>query len=150
MSEYRTSIDIAAPPETVFEFLVTDEGMTAWMGHWAALDAREDGAFAVNIAGYAIQGRFLEVDRPRRVTMSWGVAGSDDLPPGASTVSFELTATAGGTRVDLLHAGLPATMIEGHIDGWAHFLPRLRIVCTGDDPGVDNWAPLTPEHSEHK
>jgi len=92
MADYHASIDIDAPPEAVFEFLVTDRGLTAWMGQWAALDARVDGAFAVNIAGYAIRGRFLEVDRPRRVTMSWGVAGNDELPPEASTVCFELTA----------------------------------------------------------
>ena len=140
MAEYRASIHIEAPPDAVFEFLVTDHGVTAWMGHWAALDARVDGAFAVDIAGYAIRGRFLEVDRPRRVTVSWGVAGSE-LPPGASTVTFELTAIDGGTRVDLLHAGLPAISVDGHADGWAHFLPRLRKVATGGDPGVDDWTP---------
>lgn len=141
MADYQTSIDIDAPPEAVFEFLVTDQGMTAWMGQWAALDARVDGAFAVNIAGHAIRGRYLEVDRPRRVTMSWGVAGSDELPPEASTVCFELTAIDGGTRVDLLHAGLPSVSVDGHAAGWSHFLPRLRVVATGGNPGIDHWTP---------
>lgn len=141
MADYQASIDIDAPPEAVFDFLVTDRGLTAWMGQWAALDAQVDGAFAVNIAGYAIRGRFLEVDRPRRVTMSWGVAGNDELPPEASTVCFELTAIDGGTRVDLLHAGLPPISVDGHADGWAHFLPRLRVVATGGVPGIDHWTP---------
>ena len=35
MAEFRDSIDIAAPPETVFEYLTTDSGMTAWMGQYA-------------------------------------------------------------------------------------------------------------------
>lgn len=141
MPEYRTSIDIAAGPEVVFDFLVTDAGMTAWMGEWASLDARRDGDFAVNIAGYAIRGAFVDVDPPRRVSMSWGVAGSDDLPPGSSTVSFELTPIGEGTRVDLVHSGLPAGTIDGHIEGWAHFLPRLHLVATGGHPGADEWTP---------
>ncbi len=32
MAEHRTSIEIQAPPERVFDFLVTDAGMTSWMG----------------------------------------------------------------------------------------------------------------------
>jgi uncharacterized protein YndB with AHSA1/START domain len=32
MTEHRTSIDIDAAPERVFDFLVTDAGMTSWMG----------------------------------------------------------------------------------------------------------------------
>lgn len=141
MPEYRTSIDIAAAPETVFQYLVTDAGMSSWMGEWAALDARPNGAFAVNIAGYSIRGAFLEVDAPRRVSVSWGVAGSNDLPPGSSTVSFELTPIGEGTRVDLVHSGLPAGDIAGHIEGWTHFLPRLQVVATGGRAGADEWTP---------
>lgn len=35
MTEHRTSIDIDAAPEVVFDFLVTDSGVTSWMasGH---------------------------------------------------------------------------------------------------------------------
>ena len=75
--------------------------------------------------------------------MTWGVAGSDDLPPGTSTVTFELTATDGGTRVDLIHADLPATGVAGHVDGWTHFLPRLQAASMGHHPGMDSWTPLT-------
>ena len=38
MAEFRDSIDIAAAPETVFEYLTTNAGMTAWMGQYADLD----------------------------------------------------------------------------------------------------------------
>jgi uncharacterized protein YndB with AHSA1/START domain len=76
VAEHRTTIDIDAAPETVFQFLVTDTGMTSWMGQWASLDAVPGGQFAVDIAGYPARGMFLEVDPPRRVTISWGFAGS--------------------------------------------------------------------------
>ena len=141
MAEYATSIEIDAAPGAVFDFLVTESGMTAWMGRWATLDPRPGGEFGVDIAGYAIRGRYLEVERPRRVVVSWGVAGSADLPPGTSTVEFVLTPAGRGTRVDLVHTGLPDPELAGHADGWTHFLARLRVAAHGD-PGADHWTPL--------
>lgn len=142
MAEYATSIEIDAPPAYVFGYLVTEAGMTAWMGQHATLDPRPGGGFAVDIAGYPIRGRYLDVERPRRVVISWGVAGSPDLPPGASTVTFTLTPTPYGTRVDLVHSGLPDPLLDGHADGWTHFLSRLRVVALGGDSGEDDWVPI--------
>ncbi len=139
MAEFTTSIEIEASPADVFEYLVTEAGMTAWMGQRAELDPQVGGRFAVDIAGYAIRGRYLEVERPRRVVVSWGVAGSSDLPAGASAVTFHLTPTPQGTRVDLVHSNLPDAQLEGHADGWGHFLPRLSIAAAGGDAGDDNW-----------
>jgi uncharacterized protein YndB with AHSA1/START domain len=139
--EHRTSIDIDAPPELVFEFLVTDAGMTSWMGQWASLDPVPGGQFAVDIAGYPARGTFLEVDPPRRVTVSWGFAGSEALPSGSSTVSFELTPISTGTRVEVLHTDLPAEQVPGHVEGWGHFLPRLARAAAGEQLPPDTWTP---------
>jgi len=142
VAEYATSIEIDASPGTVFDYLTTEAGMTAWMGQHAQLDPHPGGGFAVDIAGYAIRGEYLHVERPTRVVVSWGVAGSADLPAGASTVEFRLTAIERGTRVDLIHSGLPVTELEGHADGWAHFLPRLGVAAPGGDAGPDDWRPV--------
>lgn len=141
VTEFETSIEIAAAPATVFDYLTTNAGMTAWMGQHADLDPRPGGVFAVDIAGHAIRGSFLEVVHPTRVVVSWGVAGSDELPAGASRVEFRLTATDEGTRVDLIHSGLPETELAGHADGWGHFLPRLAVAAPGADAGEDHWMP---------
>lgn len=141
MAEYRTSIDIEAPPERVFDFLVTDAGMTAWMGQWASLDPVPGGQFAVDIAGYPARGTFLEVDPPRRVTVSWGFAGNESLPPGSSTVSFDLTPISAGTRVDVVHTDLPESDVSGHAAGWDHFLPRLIQAVAGVQLAPDTWTP---------
>lgn len=141
MTDFRTSIDIAAAPEVVFDYLVTNDGMTAWMGQHASLDPVPGGRFEVDVAGYPVRGHYLEVDPPKRVVVSWGFAGSDDLPPGASRVTFELTATDEGTRVDLTHSGLPDARLPGHRIGWAHFLPRLREAGSGHPLGTDDWRP---------
>jgi len=143
VAEHRSAIDIDAPPEAVFPFLVTDAGMTAWMGQWASLDPVPGGSFAVDIAGYPARGSFLVVDPPRRVVLSWGFAGNESLPPGSSTVSFELTATTSGTHVEVLHNDLPDIDVAGHAAGWAHFLSRLTRAALGEHLAPDTWAPTS-------
>ncbi|MFZ2178639.1 MAG: SRPBCC domain-containing protein [Rhodococcus sp. (in: high G+C Gram-positive bacteria)] len=51
MAEHVSSIDIDAAPEVVFDYLVTEEGMTAWMGEHASLEPRPGGRFDIEIAG---------------------------------------------------------------------------------------------------
>lgn len=116
--------------------------MVAWMGQRAQLDPQPGGAFAVDVAGYAIRGEYVHVERPTRVVVSWGIAGSVDLPAGASRVDFTLTPIDTGTRVDLVHSGLPESKLAGHADGWEHFFPRLRIAASGAHAGTDKWQPI--------
>jgi uncharacterized protein YndB with AHSA1/START domain len=123
--EFSTSIDIEAPPEIVFAHLVTPEGMLAWLGQHAELDAKPGGVFAVDIDGNPVRGEYLEVDPPHSVVISWGVLGSDVLPVGSSRVEFRLTPIADGTRLDLTHSGLPEVEQPKHAEGWTHFLALL-------------------------
>ena len=103
MAEFRDFIEIEAPPQAVFEYLTTNEGMTAWMGQYADLDPTPGGRFAVDIAGYPVRGEYLVIEPFQRVVVSWGFAGNDELPAGTSRVEFLLTPITGGTRVDLHH-----------------------------------------------
>lgn len=142
MADLSTSIEIQATSEEIFDFLVTADGMTVWMGEHATLEPYVGGAFQVQIAGSPIRGEYLEVVRPRRVVVSWGLAGSEEFPSGTSQVSFTLNATVEGTRVDLLHSDLPELRVAEHADGWTHFLPRLAAVAHGESLPVDHWIPL--------
>ena len=143
MASYETSIDIDAPVDIVFDHLVTPEGLLAWMGQHANLDASPGGAFEVDIDGSPVRGRFLEIDRPRRVVVSWGILGSDDLPPGASTVEFVLTANGPGTRLDLRHRNLPDERLAAHERGWQRFLGVLAARA-GRSPASRRPADRSP------
>jgi uncharacterized protein YndB with AHSA1/START domain len=125
MAEFTTSIDIEAPPEIVFDHLVTVDGMLAWMGQTAELDATPGGTFAVDIDGNPIRGEYLVVDPHHTVVVSWGLLGSDILPVGSSRVEFRLTPIAAGTRLDLSHTDLPEDQVPPHAEGWPHFLGIL-------------------------
>jgi len=124
------SIRIEAPPAAIFPYLTDGEAMLTWMGDAASLDPRPGGRFTVDVRGVPVRGEYLVVDPPDRVVFSWGHAGSDALPPGASRVEVRLVAEDGGTRVEVRHEGLPQAMTDGHARGWARFLGALdRELC---------------------
>jgi uncharacterized protein YndB with AHSA1/START domain len=134
------SIHVRAEPERVFAYFTQPEAMVRWMGDYALLDATPGGEFAVDINGVPVRGRYLEVEPPRRLLISWGHAGSEHLPPGASIVEVLLTAVGDGTEVRVVHRGLPEPDAAGHARGWRHFLGRLAIAGAGGDPGPDPLA----------
>src|SRR5215469_16144499 len=124
------SVHINAPPERVYEYFTRPEAIVSWMGEYALLEAEPGGQFVLDIKGAPVRGRFLELDPPHRLLISWGYAGSDRLPPGASTVEVRLTADHGGTRVELQHRDLPPSEQPGHVSGWTHYLARLEIAAS--------------------
>jgi uncharacterized protein YndB with AHSA1/START domain len=141
---YTASVHVAADAERVFEYFTRPEAIVRWMGDYAVLDPTPGGEFTLDINGMPVRGRYLEVDRPRRLLLSWGHAGSDRLPPGASTVEITFTPSDGGTTVTVVHAGLPGPEDRQHRLGWPHFLERLGIAAAGGDPGLDPWATESP------
>lgn len=135
----RAWIRIDAPPERVWEFFTRPEAIIRWMGEFAVLEPQPGGEFTVNVKGAPVRGRYLELDPPRRLLLSWGYAGSRELPPGASTVEVRLVRDGAGTRVHLEHRDLPEEETPGHAEGWTHYLARLAAAGTGDpgpDPGM--------------
>ena len=138
--EFATEVDLPAPTEEVFRHLTDPAAMIRWMGQHAVLKPVPGGAFEVDINGVPVRGQYLEVDPPRRVLVSWGVAGNADMPPGATEVEFTLTPIPDGTRLRLVHRTLRPDQAQIHAAGWEHFLTRLAIAVAGDAPGPDPWA----------
>jgi uncharacterized protein YndB with AHSA1/START domain len=134
-------VHIDAPPERVYEYFTRPEAIVSWMGEYALLEPEPGGRFVLDIQGAPVRGRFLELDPPYRLLISWGYAGSDHLPPGASVVEIRLTADRGGTYVELHHRDLPAGERPGHATGWIHYLARLSLAGAGCDPGPDPGMP---------
>jgi uncharacterized protein YndB with AHSA1/START domain len=140
---FRSSIEIEATPDVVFEYFTRPEAIVRWMGDYAALDPRPGGEFMVDVNGVPVRGSYLELEPPHRLKISWGHAGSEQLPPGASIVEIRLTAAEGRTLVELVHTGLPVEQADQHALGWSHFLDRLHVAATGGHPGPDPWATAT-------
>ena len=137
---FETGVDLPAPIEEVFRHLTDPAAMVRWMGQHATLEPAVGGAFELDINGVPVRGRYLHVEPPHRVVVSWGVAGSDEMPPGSTEVEFTLTSISTGTHLRLVHRNLPGSQAPMHATGWQHFLDRLAAAVTGADPGPDPWG----------
>ena len=82
------------------------------------LDARVGGAFSflVRRQGTEIDhvGHYLEIDRPRRLAFTWGIAGEST---DESRVTIDIAPIDGGCELSLVHVMDPR---------WADFADRVR------------------------
>jgi uncharacterized protein YndB with AHSA1/START domain len=137
----RHEVLIAAPREVVFPYFTDPARLTTWIGVAALLDPRPGGTFRVEPNGRdVVLGEYVEVEPPRRVVFTWGFEGSSPaVRQGASRVEVTLERDGDGTRVVLLHHGLPDAMRAAHEEGWTHYLARLAPAAAGAPPGPDPW-----------
>ena len=134
---------IKASPLTVYSFFTDRDRWLSWQGVTAEIDPRPGGVFRMNVRGDGFaSGRFVAVEPPHRIVFTWGWEGADSpVPPGSSTVEITLEADGDdGTRLTLIHSGLPLPALDMHRDGWNHYLDRLTIRAAGGDPGPASTA----------
>ena len=109
------SVEVTAPLERAFRALATSE-IVAWWVRPGIFDTREWQAelragglwlaSGVGAAGpYSLEGRFVEVDPPRRLVHTWHPAGTD---APTTTVTYTLEAIGARTRITLRHEGFTA------------------------------------------
>ena len=152
--EVVVEVEIAAPPERVFQALTDAKQLFAWWGKEPSvelsvfeMDARPGGRWRFQCkpaagAGHGAvgeqlrrngsrefeaHGEVLEYVPPRLLVWSW-VANWHEHPAHATTVRWDLTPTTKGTRVRVTHGGLTQEPIsrKDYQSGWQGVL-RLLI-----------------------
>lgn len=138
---YQQSVLIYARQEDVFRYFTEPEAIAAWMGDEASVDPRPGGRFILRFDDKVVEGRYVEVDPPRRLVIGWGRRGSVTFPPDISRLEVVLVSEKTGTRVVVTHHGLPPDEQPRHADGWKHYLGRLQRVAAGQDVPAHNVPP---------
>jgi uncharacterized protein YndB with AHSA1/START domain len=137
-------LTIAAPPHVVYALLTDPAQFVRWMAEDAELDPRPGGTVRWTHAnGDTVAGEYVELVPGQRVVFRYGWERAEvDIPPGSTTVEIDLTPTAEGTVLRLVHRGLGDRAADAHRGGWQHYLDRLRRLAAGEPPGPDPFAEI--------
>jgi uncharacterized protein YndB with AHSA1/START domain len=134
----QREMTIEADAATVFAFFTDPERLIRWIGVSAELEPQPGGIMLVDVnPGFVARGNFKEVVPVSRLAYTWGWDGREKVPPGSSLIEIDLLPKNGSTLVRFTHSGLPPEEVQGHRDGWNHYLGRLAIAAVGGDPGPD-------------
>lgn len=136
--DVEVEVKIVAPPEAVFAFFVEPEKLTRWMGTACDIEPRPGGRLWCRLSDDdVVDGHYIELDPPHRLVFSWGWVGSENVPPGSSTITVELTPEGDSTTLRLTQSGLPSDVVDTHEQGWDYYLPRLMVAATGGEPTTE-------------
>jgi uncharacterized protein YndB with AHSA1/START domain len=121
---------LPAAPERVWRALTEPAALCSWFwpastfGTTAQVDLCEGGGYRIDgpQAGLSVSGRYITVEPPKRLVMTWQWAGEDD----GTLVTIELAPDGDGTELTLVHEGFTDGIVrDENAQGWADCLGRL-------------------------
>ena len=137
---------IAAPPAQVFAALVDRDALMAWLpprgmtARFERFDPRPGGSYRL-VLTYAdasgapgkavpesdvIEARYVDIVPDHRVVQAVDFVSDDPAFAGTMTMTWEVTAVEGGTRVDIVADDVPdGISAEDHATGLASSLANL-------------------------
>ena len=131
-----SEIEIAAPPDRVFQALIDPRQVVQWWGQEGvyrctefASDVRPGGQWRSAGVGsdggrFEASGEYVEVDPPRMLLYSWAASWTGALK---TTVRWELNQANKGTLLRLSHSGLSAhPELAQSYRGWPRMLGWLK------------------------
>jgi uncharacterized protein YndB with AHSA1/START domain len=144
---------IAAPPDRVFAALIDPDALTAWLpppgmsARFERFDARPGGTYRM-VLTYAdamtgpgkttadsdvVEARFIDIVPGVRVVQAVSFVTDDPGLEGTMTMTWEVTATGDGTRVDIRADQVPVGIsAEDHAAGLASSLANLAAYVQRD------------------
>jgi uncharacterized protein YndB with AHSA1/START domain len=138
-----SEIQIAAPPQRVFEALIDPKQLMTW---WTGEDCRiksftlepkrggkwtydsASSRLKVNgVSKFHCEGEVIEYDPPRLLAYTW-IANWHDDKSRRTVVRYDLTSEDGGTRVKVTHSGLTQEPVarKNYSGGWPGVLQNLK------------------------
>jgi uncharacterized protein YndB with AHSA1/START domain len=138
-------VQIAAPPECIFEALTSQDQLMRWWngedgpfrvklwemdprvgGKWRLMASDPSGAVVINgVSEIENSGEIVEFDPPRVLAYTWH-SNAHTIPTHESLVRWELTPQAQGTVLRMTHSGLSG--LPGgtsYASGWPNVIEAL-------------------------
>jgi uncharacterized protein YndB with AHSA1/START domain len=127
------TLDLAHPPDKVWNALTTAEGLGTWFGNEATIDLQPGGSARLAwTSGYSAELRVERVDEPTTFAFSWEIFGLPEGDPRRTYVEFTLEPVDTGTRLHVVESGfaqLPddayRQLYDDHSNGWTSELGEL-------------------------
>ncbi len=136
-----------APPERVFDAWLNPEMLARWMFGpdvrdekilRLSIDARVGGTYSFLVRRGTEEidhiGTYIEIDRPRRLVFTWGIAGESDEQ---STVSIDIISLGPGCELTLIHELDPKwrDYVRSAEEAWEEMLGILAMAldATGSE-----------------
>lgn len=127
------TMELAHPPAKVWAALTTPEGLSAWFGEKAAIEARPGGLAQMTFnSGLTVDMRVERIEEPTVFGFTWRLPDLPDEDPRRTYVEFTLAPIGTGTRLRLVETGfaqLPdesrRTTYDSHAEGWTSELAEL-------------------------
>ena len=133
------TVELAHPPERVWQALTTAEGLGTWFGNSAEIDLRVGGQAKLTWDhGHVAHLTIERVEPPRVFGYTWDIYGLPDDDPRRTYVEFTLEPTGTGTTLTLVESGfaqLPDAEFQkafsGNSEGWTSELGELVAYLDG-------------------
>lgn len=143
------TVDVGVEAGELRRWFLDPERWVRFQGRHAWIDPTLGGRLRVEMAdGVYTAGTFVEIGE-RRLVFTWGREADLAMPVGSTTVTVDLQPTATGTRITLVHDGIPdRSLAEEHAGGWRYHLVRLGVAASGvgrDAEVVDLFLAATAE-----
>jgi uncharacterized protein YndB with AHSA1/START domain len=151
---YAAEVAIAAPPDRVFEALITLDGLAGWWTPTVSGHTDPGGQITFHFANESVVMRVDQATPP--ISVVWTCLSHSKFPEWRdTTLAFEIRRQdAGFTLLAFRHVGLVAGLDCYSLcsAGWDHYLRSLaaHVVGDGGSPwGTPTWRPATPLIASH-
>ncbi|MEV5325571.1 SRPBCC domain-containing protein [Nonomuraea sp. NPDC052634] len=129
-AELRTSVEIAASPERIFESLTSSEAVTKWFGYPIEIEPHVGGRFAMGgFDNDPDPAKILELEPARKLSIGWGENGVG---------TWELEGSGGKTRLTLVQSGFDES--RPPYAAWGGIVAGLAELRRYHE--VPNWQPI--------
>jgi uncharacterized protein YndB with AHSA1/START domain len=140
MNTVTVTYNFTVSPERVFDAWLDPQTAGEWLfatptGQMirVEIDARAGGRFVIvdrrNGEDVEHTGEYLEIDRPHRLSFTFGVP---KYSPLFTKVTIDIEPSASGCVLTLTQTGVPAEYLESNVKGWTGILAALAALLAGD------------------